>query len=219
VADASDVDDEIRYLISARNLRANVRLIVGMHDQTTVSSRCPGAAPRFLVTRLKDSAWRASTRPAPSLAVGLLVSEPTIGFQVSENGRFTIDRAGLAGVAGLVLFVTMRRANGRAAVHDQLSGTRVIKRAARAHGPKRTGEVANNVGAGHPLATRASLRTVCRSLGNAHRRRRARGGVRLSAAPSRMDSTGGAADAACGSCTPGCSPDRASALADGKADG
>ena len=47
-----------------------------------------------------------------------------------NGGAITIDRGGMTLIVAAVLFVTMRRRNGWAAVHDLVSGTRVVRHVA-----------------------------------------------------------------------------------------
>ncbi len=78
----------------------------------------------------------------PHLLVALTVSAPRIVLWEEGGSSFTLDRPGLMGILALALFATARRGNGRAAVHDLLSGTRVIKRSARAYRPRITRDAA-----------------------------------------------------------------------------
>lgn len=66
--------------------------------------------------------WRSLIFRAPALLPVLL-----LGTWIGGRGESASDYLGiLTGLLGLLLYVTMRRANGLAAVHDLLSGTRVV---------------------------------------------------------------------------------------------
>src|SRR5262245_627447 len=68
----------------------------------------------------------------PNLIVASVVSSSIIvvSGNPGKGGALTIDRGGMALIVAAVLFVTMRRRNGWAAVHDLVSGTRVVRHVA-----------------------------------------------------------------------------------------
>ena len=80
--------------------------------------------------------WQIARRTAvsylPNLIVASVVSSSSIVVAGSpgKGGAMTIDRGGITLIVAAVLFVTMRRRNGWAAVHDLVSGTRVVRQAA-----------------------------------------------------------------------------------------
>jgi eukaryotic-like serine/threonine-protein kinase len=80
--------------------------------------------------------WQIARRTAvsylPNLIIASFVSSSIIvvAGNPGNGGALTIDREGIALIAAAVLFVTMRRRNGWAAVHDLLSGTRVVRQPA-----------------------------------------------------------------------------------------
>ena len=80
--------------------------------------------------------WQIARRTAvsylPNLIIASFVSSSTIVLAGSpgHGGAMTLDRGGITLIVAAVLFVTMRRRNGWAAVHDLVSGTRVVRQAA-----------------------------------------------------------------------------------------
>lgn len=80
--------------------------------------------------------WQIGRRTAisylPNLIIASFVSSSTIvvAGTPGHGGAMTLDRGGITLIVAAVLFVTMRRRNGWAAVHDLVSGTRVVRQAA-----------------------------------------------------------------------------------------
>lgn len=80
--------------------------------------------------------WQIARRTAvsylPNLIIASFVSSSSFVVTGSpgNGGAITIDRGGMTLIVAAVLFVTMRRRNGWAAVHDLVSGTRVVRHAA-----------------------------------------------------------------------------------------
>jgi len=68
----------------------------------------------------------------PNLIVASFVSSSSIVVtgRPGNGGAITIDRGGMTLIVAAVLFVTMRRRNGWAAVHDLVSGTQVVRHVA-----------------------------------------------------------------------------------------
>jgi uncharacterized RDD family membrane protein YckC len=80
--------------------------------------------------------WQIACRTAvsylPNLIIASFVSSSSfvVARSPGHGGAMTIDRGGITLIVAAVLFVTMRRRNGWAAVHDLVSGTRVVRQAA-----------------------------------------------------------------------------------------
>ena len=80
--------------------------------------------------------WQIARRTAvsylPNLIIASFVSSSSMVVSGSpgNGGSITIDRGGMTLIVAAVLFVTMRRRNGWAAVHDLVSETRVVRHVA-----------------------------------------------------------------------------------------
>src|SRR5690606_30991010 len=89
---------------------------------------------RTRVLRWQPAALRAAVFYAPSL----LILVPVLIVGAQPLAEYLLAHQGVAAAMSLtgmvltmLLFVTMRRRNGYAAVHDLLTDTRVVRRAAR----------------------------------------------------------------------------------------
>ena len=121
----------------------------------------------------------------PSLPVALMFATGVVSAVTINNTRSAIGLAMMA-----VLFSTMRRRNGWAAVHDLLTGTRVVERDRH---PRRTccggSRAAARAAVRRQCGHATPLRTVCGRPRSGRRRRGAsRPRLRSGASPSGVDS-------------------------------